>query len=365
MMTWRARFPNSLQHPTFGRYPRWEGRVPENFIVNFLGVLTRTRYWPPYVRVSRRYPSNRYVNTEYPPFDEEYFEWIDLLEAIAAAEGHFTMLELGAGWGRWTANAAAALRLVGNLSATFIAVEAEPTHFGWMVQHFSDNSIDSGDVRLIHAAVARTEGKVGFHVGQTRWGGPANFYGQSIGGPDLVDSVSLNTLLRPLQTVDLIDLDIQGTELEVLEAAAEEVDQKVKRVHIGTHGGRIEGGLRSLFSCLGWECSRCFASGASVSTEWGTISFQDGVQTWLNPTYFSRGGSDLQILTSKLEASRREARRLQKELENVREERGRVRTLEEGSLAAKIIDRGGQLRDRIAPVGTRRRAVLNLITKRI
>ena len=44
----------------------------------------------------------------YPSFNEEYFEWVDVLEAVVARAGMFTMLELGAGWGRWLANAAAA-----------------------------------------------------------------------------------------------------------------------------------------------------------------------------------------------------------------------------------------------------------------
>lgn len=45
-------------------------------------------------------PERRFVTTTLPAFDEEYFEWIDLLEAVTEATGEFTMIELGAGWGR-------------------------------------------------------------------------------------------------------------------------------------------------------------------------------------------------------------------------------------------------------------------------
>jgi hypothetical protein len=79
--------------------------------------------------VAEGYLPDRHVETDYPPFDEEYFEWIDLLEAITSAKGQFTMLELGGGWGRWTANAATALRHLGGLPHTLVVVEAESTHF--------------------------------------------------------------------------------------------------------------------------------------------------------------------------------------------------------------------------------------------
>ena len=36
-----------------------------------------------------------------PPIDEEYFEWVDLLESVRDARGAYTMMELGAGYGRW------------------------------------------------------------------------------------------------------------------------------------------------------------------------------------------------------------------------------------------------------------------------
>ena len=37
----------------------------------------------------------------YPDFCEEYFEWIDVLESVLAADQQFVMIELGAGYGRW------------------------------------------------------------------------------------------------------------------------------------------------------------------------------------------------------------------------------------------------------------------------
>lgn len=290
-------------HEVFYGFKCWEGMAPAGFWVNFLGVKISTTFQstshtghPPPSR-------DRFLKTQYPPFDqqppqfsgheeaiewtevpEEYFEWIDLLEAVRSAKDHFTMIELGAGWGRWISSAAAALRQANPLPYTLVAVEAEPTHFKWMKEHLRNNDVDLSCCQLLQAAVADKEGTVGFHTGTTSWGGPADWYGQSIGGPTQVKSVTLTSILASVSTpVDLLDLDVQGAELMVLEAAAETVDQKVRRVHVGTHSREIEAGLRRLFGDLGWTNSNDFPAQSKSQTAWGQIEFQDGVQTWVNP----------------------------------------------------------------------------------
>jgi FkbM family methyltransferase len=256
-----------------------------------------------------------FVGTRYPRFDEEYFEWIDLLEAVAAANGRFTMVELGAGWGRWLINAAAAARQCGVTEFSLVGVEAEPTHFHWMQQHFHDNDVDPEVHTLINAAVSPAGGSVRFHVGD-----PSAWYGQAIdmnqphverptrlrkvrsllelrqNSTELpiveeptdrriveVPAITLSAILGELEFVDLADLDIQGAEADVLESAEELLSSKVNRVHIGTHSEENEARLRALFGRLGWEKLNDYASGAEVETPWGAIEFQDGVQTWRNP----------------------------------------------------------------------------------
>jgi FkbM family methyltransferase len=265
-------------HKVFSRFHRWSGRVPAGFDGDFLGTRYKTEYytmWPPQ-------PQERYAAPDHPAFDEEYFEWIDLLEAAASAKNRFTMMELGAGFGRWTARAAAAAQQLG-LPYFLVAVEAEPTHFEWLIQNLQDNEVKPEDCRLIHAAVTGKDGTVGFHVGD-----PANDYGQSIGGSTEIQAVSLSTLLLPLNLVDLIDLDIQGAELEVLEAASAPLVQKVKRVHVETHSARVHSGVHGLFRTLGWKPHFLFSGNSADTTPWGRIDFQGGTQSWLNPRLCSK-----------------------------------------------------------------------------
>jgi FkbM family methyltransferase len=307
--------PNRVaHHPVFERFTPWRGRVEPGWGVNFLGVRTRTGFTGglgsgdlPAETHEGEAGVSELVETSYPGFGEEYFEWIDVLEAVVDADQVFTMVELGAGWGRWLINAAAAARQRG-LRVSLIAVEAEPTHFGWMHQHFHDNAVDPESHRLIEAPVAGTDARVRFHIGD-----PSSWYGQAIdpNQPRAEDqsllektrsllgrrkswlerqivemrAVTLPVILSELDRVDLIDLDVQGVEAEVLEAAERALAEKVKRVHIGTHSEENEQRCRALFARLGWENLNDYASGATAETPWGSISFQDGVQSWRNPAY--------------------------------------------------------------------------------
>ena len=241
----------------------------------------------------------QFVATELPQFDEEYFQWIDLVESVETAQESFGMIELGAGYGRWLVNAALALRQMNQSKFKLIGVEAEPTHFSWMKQHFLDNAVDESGYRLIEAAVGADDGRAAFLTGD-----PSHWYGQSTWPPETrtviplrlklafalirgriktVNMVSLNTLLQTADMVDLIDLDVQGSELRVLAPAMKAVDLKVRRIHIGTHTTAAESGLRTLFQDLGWKSMFDFPSGSCSPTLWGNIAFQDGVQSWINP----------------------------------------------------------------------------------
>jgi FkbM family methyltransferase len=258
------------QHEVFTRFVAGCRALP-----NWIAVTTRREFFV---------DDLRFVTVTPPPPDAELFEWIDVLEAVTRAAGGFTMLELGAGYGRWIVNAAAALRAYSGLPHSLTAVEAEPTHFRWLEFHCRDNNVDAN---LVHAAVAPSRGSVEFGVGQ-----PASWYGQAIAdatwSPEqavTVDAVTLSDLLEPLERVDLIHCDIQGAEAAVFEEAATFVGAKVQRVHVGTHGPQVERRLRQLFTSLGWENVNDYACGTSAETPWGRTDFQDGVQTWLNPRF--------------------------------------------------------------------------------
>jgi FkbM family methyltransferase len=281
-------------HPIFGLWAAKEIPCPAGFAVDYPGVLRRHEFTSTSFENSTALSSGASL----PPVNEEYFEWIDVLECVSAANGRFCMAELGAGYGRWLVRAAVALRLLNPaIKPYLIGVEAEPTHFRWMVAHFQDNDLDPHEHRLVEAAVDRSEGEVLFTIGQ-----PSDWYGQAIVPPETtgyelvpVRSISLSSLLTDVERVDLVDLDVQGVELGVLESAIDDLNRKVKRVHIGTHSSELEAGLRELFRRHNWFKRYDYASGHTELTPFGEVAFTDGVQTWINPAFETVRATDLEL----------------------------------------------------------------------
>ncbi len=264
--------------------------MPAGCFAEPLGVVTRAAYCnmtladDPALRV-----------TAWPPgVDEEFPEWLDLLEAVRDAGETFTMVELGAGFGRWIARAGVACRRRGVRDVQLVGVEAEAAHFDMMRQHLGDNGLLGPGTTLRCAAVDVEPGRVPFHMGRSaEWYGQAIARGHSAGPsaayPDAwieeVEAISLEQVLGDLEHVNLLDLDVQGVEAEVLGSVRGLLDRKVGRVHIGTHSTAIEAELRELYNALGWRCRHDYACGETLATPWGEVSFGDGVQSWINPAF--------------------------------------------------------------------------------
>jgi FkbM family methyltransferase len=291
-------------HPVFYEFRRFSGNIPRSCEFDFLGSVTRPEF------LGRQSSADLVeVAPDYPPYDEEYFEWIDLLESVILAAPQYTMMELGAGFGRWSVRAAFAAQQQ-NKRCALVAVEAEPTHFQWLMEHFRENALDPADHSVIHGAVANRSGTASFCVEAPNGGPPEAWYGQAIVDPaDDVEGVDTRQYLgSPIQChrsglksvpvlgvtlgelaagcnnlVDLIDMDIQGNELEVISAEIVTLNDKVKRLHIGTHSPEIEQGLRTLLRRHGWACHADYGMNSTCETPWGIVQFQDGVQSWTNP----------------------------------------------------------------------------------
>jgi FkbM family methyltransferase len=245
-----------------------------------------------------------FSNRNYPDRDEEYFEWIDVVESVLAAKDRYVMVELGAGYGRWAARAACVARRRG-LRFHVVAVEAEPVHFKWLQKTLRDNGVKSSERTEINAAVASRRGTVQFYVGADGLDA-SSWYGQAIAFPDVVgtgghyagravtrhasgcssicvETVTLADILRPFPITDLVDIDVQGEELAVISSSVPTINSKVKRLHIGTHSAEIEAGIRAIMTAQRWKCLGDYPGHATNNTPWGEIAFADGVQRWVNP----------------------------------------------------------------------------------
>jgi FkbM family methyltransferase len=306
--------PDMQHHEVFSRFQQYSGEIPPGYQVDFLGTQISQKFIAGQPGVIPCPDRRTIQDFPYPEPDEEYFEWIDLLESVVVAKGTYTMIDLGAGYGRWAVRAAFAARHYNpKLRCHVIAVEAEPTVYGWLKEHFAHNGLKPRWHTLLHAAVTDQPGKVQFYIGGPA-GGPFDlppdaWYGQFLtkdydaaewrpagkycgfkillhksGWRSIrIPGVSLGAILKKLDRVDLIDLDIEGQELSSLTSVAAELDTKAKRLHIGTHSKEIEAGLRQLLSAHGWQCHADYSLFSTSETPWGPISFENGVQSWVNP----------------------------------------------------------------------------------
>ena len=249
---------------------------PPDVFVDFIGSKTRRSYEVGMAVERDHARVAQVVTPSYPLFNDEYFEWIDVLETVEAAIDTYVMVELGAGYGRWSVRAALAAARKPSCTFHCVAVEAEPLHFRWMVDHFRDNGVNPDDHDVIWAAVGTEPGFVPFRIGNAD-----SWYGQAIaarpvdplpaartrrrlkarsilGRPPImpataesrmwVPCVTLSELLAPYSEVDLIHLDVQGSEFDVLAPAIALLNERVRRIHVGTHSTQIEEALRKLFS---------------------------------------------------------------------------------------------------------------------
>lgn len=255
---------------------------------------------------------------EKPNKDEEYFEWIDILESVELAENNrYTILELGAGFARWSIRALRYALYKGITNCRAVAVEAEPTHAKWARLAFADNQIANMHFEIIEAGITDKGEKRHFYIQPSNdlpSETPNTWYGQSLAPPHHperiqslsspydgrqtyeascgwktieVPTVTLASLLDRETTVDLVDMDIQGEEVYVIAASLSQLNAKVKRLHIGTHSNEIDAELIQILSKEGWKNKRTYLCRQAPETEYGKILFQDGVQTWLNPKFIS------------------------------------------------------------------------------
>jgi len=241
-----------------------------------------------------------------PTVDEEYFEWVDLVDALRTCGECFVMLELGAGYGRWGLRAGHIAKRLGKSEVEVRFVEAEPQHAQWAREAIESNGFFDYKMSVIEAAVA-------YHGRPTRFPvtfedlNASNWYGQAVGwdesapltttvyfgkpvyqppgGYALIDveTMTLEQLTADLDRIDFIDMDVQGAEKDIIQNSIETMSRKVRRVHIGTHSTDIEDVIRRVFIKAGWRGIWDFSCQQEYITPYGPVKFGDGVQSWINP----------------------------------------------------------------------------------
>jgi len=306
-------------HPIFGCFDRTAPYSDEQAHYNFMGARISHDFEIDLAVASPRMDkrathglmasgrSSRYdADNTYPHRDsEDYFEWIDLLTAVERAEGSFTMIEVGAGYGRWIANAAAALRRRNRgpiAEKFFIAFEANQRRFDFMVRNCAENDMPASEIELRRQActsdgqpvLIKCDDDYGARVmkndallNQEAFKQEETIVARDEKGQQVrlekVPAVNLlNLINRP---IDFLDMDIQGAELDVLPPIMAALSRHVKLAHVATHSTIIDAKVAYLFHLFGWRPRFIFPSGQVNLTHYGHFRFIDGIQSWENPAF--------------------------------------------------------------------------------
>lgn len=309
----------------------WKGIPADGAFPNFLGVQTAWEF------VEKHAPSNVQLNakgvghpvaTEAPTVSdgEAFFEFASIEAAVSAARDRFIMVELGGGFGARTVDAHAALQRLNPMPSQYVVVEAEPTHFEWVKRHMQANGIDPAEHWLLNAFVSDKSHPLLFMIGSglyyntavtpqdienvveqveqmgasstvlgnvLRSGrcGVQETYSSDAGDHQFefgfVSALTLPDILGPLPHVDLMDVDVQGAETTIFLPALEQLDRKVHRLHIGTHGAPVHELLLELFEKMGWRCVYSYAGRSEHDTDWGHFKTSDGILHVVNPRFCS------------------------------------------------------------------------------
>jgi len=300
----------------------WSGDVPNGYVVDFLGILRDGSFlW------NHKGPfGGHHVSTNLPTVASEgeaWFEVADWLVSAHQARRQYVAISLGAAFGHQLVGAWKALQAINPLPSHLVAVDPVPQNCTWTRSHMATNGINPDDQCIIQAAIGPDNEPMLFPVGapgtglnsavainsaesrQTyadlmqRDGYSARVldnilrynstgithdlgYGHT-GELKFVSTVTLQDVLAPFDRVDLLEVDIQQSEMNVFPPYMDLVSRRVRRVHVGTHGSEAHDLVRALFTGAGWEIIFDYAPDSHHVTERGPMDLGDGILTARNP----------------------------------------------------------------------------------
>ena len=307
---------------TFAGVVPWSGEVPGGRVRNFVGVLAPTYM---HEQAPPDEPYSAAPSRPSPSDGEIFFEWYSAYQSVLSAGERYTMVSLGAHYGGPLVNAAYLLKTVRPMPFKLIGVEGDPHMCEMLRNHFAENGIAIADHCLINAVVSGDNTPVLFPTTEIRIG--ANYAlrdpglregicegiikagrGEQVlrgimrdmnlatevtiplGGAEsvtceleIVSAVTVSDVVSPHDVVDFLEIDIQWSEYFALPPAFELLNDKVRWIHLGTHGSDVHAIMVKLFGFHGWDIHVDLAPGTEFIAPGGTFATMDGVLSLRNP----------------------------------------------------------------------------------
>jgi FkbM family methyltransferase len=263
------------------------------FTIDFLGVRTSIEFSPQFKNLN-----GSVENIPVPAnFRAETVEWAALIKSVEMANDKYAIAEIGASYGPWIADGLIAAKKKDISDVFAVAIEADEYFHSCIAKHLSNNGLEGVSCETLLGIAAAEDGFAYFPNVESGidWGASAvfsdtppsiDYRGRPLGYSKMA-AFSLATILKAKPVFDLVHVDIQGSEREVIPSGINVLNEKVKRLVIGTHSRSIEGMLVDLLSSAGWLLDAEKPCKFSLPVMPERISekhtFLDGTQVWVNP----------------------------------------------------------------------------------
>jgi FkbM family methyltransferase len=237
------------------------------------------------------------------PTHEDFPEWEYILRAIidASKNDFFQMIDLGAGYGRWSVNAMSAIRNYQgdvNFKPYFLNVEAHPGRFMLLEECCEINEIrgfcknvnlgisEDGKPLLIAENIESFGASVISNAANVET--PEKFIWKDSSGNNYlpIRTVNGSEVIKIGQkysdTIDIINLDVQGAEYEFLSANISLLSKYVKRIRISTHDKDKDDELYQLLVDHKFAIETFYPRQSTSKTPFGNINTDDGIICCIN-----------------------------------------------------------------------------------
>jgi hypothetical protein len=171
-----------------------------------------------------------------------------------------------------------------------IGVEAEPTHFEYLLQHLLDNGVDARRHtllnRVVHAGSEFVQ-RLPFYVGRAN-----EWYGQCIANDARrgeqtasLPTVTVGEVLRNgTRLIDWLQIDIGGYHgaFELVRGGVDQLRRRVRWLVVRTVDPTEHAAVRELLRDW-WLLTDYVGRSEPHSTPWGQVVFENGLLVLLNP----------------------------------------------------------------------------------
>ena len=219
----------------------------------------------------------------FPAFDQDYLDCTELLTLIYTfcfdeqSEGPFVYIEAGANYGVWAVRVAVYIRYLCPWKGSFVvAVESLPANFEQLKQHMRNNGVPESQYRIENRLV-------GTQTDETH--------------------ISVIDLILPFKTVHVLNLDIQGAEVDVMQHAQTRalIAERTMFVQLENHVEGTDLMILQTFQHLlfkttkawVWPSGGCGEDVVHFRTEFGIVNFCQSLYSFFN---YRRTDSDWKVI---------------------------------------------------------------------